>query len=226
MPYEYKLTLTIKDTGEKVSLSGSVQEDTWNLLNEFLEYVEDLLNTKFVKNGMPASLNIKMEQGADMVVSTKLPDWDDVSVFLHKFRPLGLQSENTNFYKVCNILAKELTHPYFRNMIDEQREIYSGKRTQSMFRVQSNEVVLNSEKILYDWLNSFEYHRDKEKRQFIQSLHEMFPLDASKVLFLGLLSDKTQAIRNIAILVRVLVGKQKSLEGHVRLPKGGNQNGR
>lgn len=45
----------------------------------------------------------------------------------------------------------------------------------------------------------------------------MFPLDASRVLFLGLLSDKTQAIYNIAVLVRVVVGKQKSAEGRIRL---------
>ena len=219
MPYEYQLTLTIKDTGETISLSGSFQADEWNLLNDFLEYADDLLNTKFVKSGMQASLNIKWEQGTGIVVSTRLPDWDEVTVFLHKFRPLGLQSEDTNFYKICNILAKELADPNFRSMISEQRKMYNGARMQSMFRIQSNDVVLNSEKVLNDWLNSFEYHRDKEKRKFIESLHEMFPLDASKVLFLQLLSDKTQAIYNIAILVRVVVGKQKSLEGQVRLPE-------
>lgn len=217
MPYDYELTLTVQDTGENVILKGSFQEDAWNLLMEFLEYVDDLMNTQFVKDGMPASLNIKWEQNTDMMVSTKLPDWDDVTVFLHKFRPIGLQSESTNFYKICNILSKELVHPHFRNMIDEQREIFSGKRTQTAFRIQSNNVVLNSEKVLYDWLNAFEYHRDKEKRQFIEQLHQMFPLDASRVLFLGLLSDKTQAIYNIAVLVRVVVGKQKSAEGRIRL---------
>lgn len=217
MPYEYELTLTISDTGENVTLRGSFQEDAWNLLNEFLEYADDLLNTQFVKDGMPAALNIKWEQNADMIVSTKLPDWDDVTVFLHKFRPIGLQSESTNFYKICNILSKELAHPHFRNMVDEQREVYSGKRTQTGFKIQSNDVILNSEKVLYDWLNAFEYHRDKEKRQFIEDLHKMFPLDASKVLFLGLLSDKTQAIYNIAVLVRVVVGKQKSADGRIRI---------
>lgn len=215
MPYEYQLTLTIKETGENVSLSGSFLPDIWNLLNEFLQYANDLLNTKFVKSGMPASLNIKWEKDSGMVVSTKLPDWDDVTVFLHKFRPIGLQSESTNFYKICSFLSKELDHPYFRNMIDEQREIYGGKRMQSQFRIQSNDVIINSEQVLNDWLNSFEYHRNKEKRRFIESLHEMFPLEASKVLFLGLLSEKTQAIYNIAVLTRVVVGKQKSLEGHI-----------
>ena len=219
MPYKYDLTLTINDTGETVSQKGSFQVDAWNTLNEYLEYADDLLKTKFVQDGMPAALNIKWEQGSEMIVSTKLPNWDDVSAFLHKFRPLGLEKESTYFYKICSILTKELTPPHFRNMVDEQREIFSGKRSQSAYKISSNDVILNSEKVLYDWLNSYEYHRDKEKRKFIDNLHEIFPLDGSKVLFLGLLSDKTQAIYNIAVLVRVVVGKQKSFEGQVRLPK-------
>lgn len=218
MAHEYELTLTINDTGENVTLKGSFQEDEWNLLNEFLEYAEDLLKTKYVRDGMPAALNMTFGQGSG-TVSTKLPNWDDVIVFLHKFRPIGLQSESTNFYKILNILSKELAHPHFRNLIDEQRDVYSGKRAQSGFKILSNDVVLNSEKVLYDWLNSFEYHRDKEKRQFIESLHQMIPLDASKVLFLGLLSNKTQAIHNIAVLIRVVVGKQKSAGGEIRLSK-------
>lgn len=219
MAYEYKLTLTINGTGESVMQKGSFQADAWNSLIEYLEYADDLLDTKFVKDGMPAALNIKWERGSDMIVSTKLPNWDDVTVFLHKFRPIGLEKESTYFYKICNILTKELTHPHLRNMVDEQRDVYSGKRAQLAFKIQSNDVILNSEKVLYDWLNSYEYHRDKEKRKFIESLHEMFPLDGSKVLFLGLLSDKTQAIYNMAVLVRVVVGKQKSFEGQVMLLK-------
>lgn len=212
MHYEYQLTLQINDTRENILLNGNFQADAWNLLNEFLEYSYDLLNTKFVRDGMPAALNIKWEQNSDIIFSTKLPSWDDVTVFLHKFRPIGLQSEGTNFNKICNILKKELAHPYFRNFVDQQQEFYSGKRMQTVIKFQSDNVVLNSEKVLNNWLNSFEYHRDKEKRQFIESLHEIFPLDASKVLFLILLSDKTQAIDNIAGLIRVVVGKQKSFE--------------
>jgi hypothetical protein len=216
MPYEYVLTLIINETGEKVSQKGFFQADAWNSLNDFVEYADDLINTKFVKDGMPASLKINFEKNSGMAVSTKLPDWNDVTVFLHKFRPIGLEKESTYFYKICSILTKELTHSYFRNMVDEQRDIYSGKRMQATFQIRSNDVILNSEKVLYDWLNSYEYHRDKNKRQFIDSLHAILPLDASKVIFLRLLSDKTIAIHNIAALVRVVVGKQESLEIQMR----------
>lgn len=212
MAHEFQLTLTRKDTGENVTIEESFPADSWNSLIEYTEYVDDLINTKYAQDGMPAALNIKWEQNSRMQFISNLPDWDDVTVFLHKFRPIGLEKESTFFYKICSILTKELTHPYFRNIIDVQRDIYSGKRTQRAYSIQVDDVIVNSEKVLYDWLNSFEYHRDKEKRKFIDSLNEVFPLNASKVLFLGLLSDKMHAIYNIAILVRVVVGMQNSFE--------------
>ena len=88
MPYEYELTLVINHT-ETVTQKGSFQADAWNTLNEYLEYTDELLKTKFVQDGMPAALNIKWEHDSGMVVSTKLPNWDDVSAFLHKFRLFG-----------------------------------------------------------------------------------------------------------------------------------------
>jgi hypothetical protein len=218
MAYEYKLTLTRKDTGETVPFSGKFEREIWERLEEFSQYADKLLATKFVQEGMPAALKIRWDAISGLKASPQLPLWDDVTVFLHKFRPIGLESEGTNFFKICNFLTKEITNPDFRSMIELYRELYNGKQFQLQFQIQSDEVVLNSEKVLWDWLNSYEYHRNKEKREFIDNLHAVFPLDASKVLFLSLLTDKTRAIAGVAALVQVILGKQKSLEGLVKRP--------
>ena len=213
MSHPYKLSLTHNETGEEITLTGEFSDEDWRQLDEFTEYARDLISTKFVHDGMPASLEIHLDQNSGMVVTSQLPLWDDVTVFLHKFRPLGLQSESTYFYKICSLLTKELTHSYFRSMIELQRDIFSGKVLQAQFQILSDDVVLNSERVLYDWLNAYEYHRDREKREFIESLHRMLPLDASKVLFLSLLTEKTKAINNIAALTMVVIGKQESVKG-------------
>ena len=213
MAHRYELTLAIEDTNEQVSISGRFADEDWECLDAFVQYADELLNTQLVRSGMSASLKISWEEGSGATISTKLPPWDDVIVFLHKFRPIGLQSESTDFYRICNILSKELAHTFFRSMLKEQRDIYSGKRLQAQFRITSNDVLLNSEKVLYDWLNAYEYHRDKEKQEYIDSLHTMLPLDASRVMFLTLLTDKAEAIHNIAAFTRVVQGKQKALRG-------------
>lgn len=218
MVHKYKLTLVTKKAGEQVSISGSFTDEDWKRLEAFVQYADELLETQLVRSGMLASLQINWKKGKRAMISTKLPPWDDVVVFLHKFRPIGLQSESTNFYRVWNTLSKELAHSYFRSILKEQHDMYSGKRMQAQFRLQSDDVLLNSEKVLYDWLNAYEYHRDEEKQEFIDSLHTMLPLEASKVIFLALLTDKAKAIHNIAALIRVVQGKQKSVEGLMRFP--------
>ena len=211
----YKLKLERADSGESVSVAGQFEYEEWGRLEAFIQYVDEVLDTSYVRSGMPASLKLKWEQGSDVEILTKLPPWDAVIVFLHKFRHIGLQSERTNFYRICNILAKELTHPYLRDMIDRQREIYSGKKLRGQFQILSDNVLLNSEKVLYDWLNGYEYHHDTEKREFIESLHTLLPLEVSKVVFLALLKEKTIASCNLASIMRVLLGEQDSFTGSI-----------
>jgi hypothetical protein len=218
MPHEYQLTLTIQDTGEEISLSGTFENSDWEVLEAFVQYADELIKTKWVQDGMASRLNIRYDQTSGMEVTAELPAWDDVIVFLHKFRPLGLQSESTNFYRVCNVLAREITHPYYRTFFEQQRELYSGKTTQAKFRMSLNDVLINSEKMLFDWLNAYEYHRDREKQEFIKSLHQMLPLEASKVIFLGLLADKVQAISNLGEVVLVVLGKRKSIDIVMKRP--------
>ena len=148
MVHEYKLSLNVQETGEKIIVAGELEDEEWELLEEYLQYATELINTKFVKNGMPSSLKLNWDRETGITTTTQLPPWDDVIVFLHKFRPLGLQSERTNFYKIFNLLSRENSHPYFRSLISEEHRTYSGKRLQSQFKVYSNEVLLNSEKLL------------------------------------------------------------------------------
>jgi hypothetical protein len=167
---------------------------------------------------MQSSFQIKWDHKSGMRFNTQLPPWDEVIVFLHKYRPIGLQSESTYFYKICNILSKELQHPYFHSMIQQQREVFSGKTLQTQYQIKVNDIVLNSEKTLYDWLNAYEYHRNKEKQALIDSLNSMLPSDTTKAIFLGLLAEKASAIHDVAVFTRVLLGKQKGFEGTMRPP--------
>jgi hypothetical protein len=216
MTHKYQLNLIIEDLGEDIPLSGEFSDDDWIILEEFVQYADELSNTKFIQSGKWGELKIEWDQEPSMKVSTKLPNWDDVIVFLHKFRPLLLQNERTNFYKVHNILAKELANAHFRNLLGQYHELYSGKLMQSGFQFRSNDTLINSESILFDWLNSHEYHREKEKQEFIQNLHQMIPLDASKVIFLRQLVHKAIAVFNLAGLIRVVLGKQKSINMKLR----------
>lgn len=211
MPQKYELSLINDETGETVSVSGEFSDEEVRVLEAFIKEADEVWNTDFIQTGEKGKLNIQWDHKTGTQISTVLPEWNQVVIFLHKFRPILLQNERTNFYKIHNLLAKKLDHPNFRNSLGVQHELYSGKTTQSEFQVRSNEVLLNSEKVLFDWLNSHEYHREEDKREFIESLHQMIPLDASKVIFLRLLIHKALATIHLADLIRVVLRKQKEI---------------
>jgi hypothetical protein len=70
-----------------------------------------------------------------------------------------------------------------------------------MVQISSNDVLLNSEETLQKWLNAFEYHRDEDKRQELDTLHWLWPTDISRALFLALLLDKADAVDYVRWLI-------------------------
>jgi hypothetical protein len=217
MNHEINLPMRIEGSDEEISIICSIKENDWITLEDFCQFAEDLLKTDWVKNGMQSTLNIHMKEGEPIQFTTQLPIWNDVIVFLHKIRPFLLQKEKTNFYRIANYLYKTIDNSDIRSFIAEQRSRYSGKTTQKSIKITSNDVIINSEKVLIDWLNAYEYHHDKDKKTSIDELHRMIPLEASKVLFLQMLSDKVAAIYNVTGFIRVLLGIQSNYNLMVKI---------
>ncbi len=63
----------------------------------------------------------------NLAFKVELPDWNEVSVFLHKLRPFILQNERTYFHKIRTLLGFKLTDSYFRDYFSLQKELFNGK---------------------------------------------------------------------------------------------------
>ena len=213
MPHRFKLAMHINDTGENVSQEVELSDYEICLLEAFIEEADEVWNTDFIHAPERGSITMKGDAESDQVtISVSLPDWNQVIVFLHKLRPLLLKDEKTNFYKIRNLLGMKLDNAHCRNLLAQYKQLYSGKKSQAQVQIKSNEVLLNSEDTLLDWLNSYEFHRNEDKRKFIESLHQMLPLDVSKVIFRRLLLDKAEAIHRLADFIRVLLGKSQEID--------------
>lgn len=229
-PYQLTINITAPEGSnvpvpEPLSISGSLGDDEWGLLNRFNDRVIELLQARFVQSGMPASLNIKMESET-LSYSTQLPDSDDLAAFLHRFRPFFLASEETNFDKICDLIKVRLASPIISSMVSEQQSTYHGEMFQSWMTVRlisknavthsSDEYIVNSDELLKKWLYSSEYHFDKNKRELIESFEKIMPLEAQKSIFIQLLGEKVEAISSIASLVRVILGLEMESTGRIR----------
>lgn len=210
MAKPYEISITIDELNETVRLSGEFDDDEWRILNSYSDYSMELSQVKLLQEGFSSNLSIK-GSAEGLSITSQLPDWDNVMVFLYKLRPFVLKNEATYFFKVCNILNKQITDPFFHQMVTLQRNLFGGKVMQAQFSLSVNNIVVNSETMLFNWLNAHEYHRDIDKQELIANLHELFPLDASKVLFLHLLTDKATAILAISNLIQVILGYQNRI---------------
>ena len=195
-----KVVLTEKSTGIRHEALGEFEDQEMKDLRLFEEVVEKLTESKMLKRRTSMQFNYSKEDGTS--VTTTLPPEDEIDIFLHRFRPIGLQKERTYFPKICKILKRRFDNDLVRKYIEEQMGLFDGKQMQSMFTFQSKGVILNSDKVLYDWLNAYQYHRDEDKKSRLESLHKIFPLEASKGLFIFMLDDKARAAHNISRLIK------------------------
>ena len=210
MSRPFKITLS-HDSASSKEVSGEFTDEEAIILEQFLQQCTDLMRSRPLREGMPCNFSVNFNEEEGLKVSANLPSKDDLSILLHRLRPFILQKEPSSFLRVCSIIGKRVPDDHIRNLLNEQRECYDGRQTQKMMQVVSNEMIVNSENVLQDWLNSYEYHRDPDKRQAIDRLFASLPGDLLTGILVSMLVDKTRAVGNVSLLVAFLLGKQKEL---------------
>lgn len=209
-----KITIQLRDkkTSEPENVIAAIPDEEIKSLEGYLENLKRLQESKLIIDGMPGGLKIHSDKENGLRCELSLPDEDSILAFLHRMRRFILSEENSSYDKVTGIIARRFDNSRIRSMIKNQRKIYDGRHFQSGIQIQSNGVTINSEKMLFDWLNAFEYHDDTTKREEIEKLHQLMPLDASRAIFLMLLTEKVKAIYTIADFVSLILGKVETIE--------------
>jgi hypothetical protein len=202
------------ETKNVVEIEAEFKSEDFDIFKDFVSESERLSEASWVKEGMPSGLDITIDFPTNGVSGkVRVPNWDDVVVVLHKFRPFGLKDEQTYFYKVAGILARQIDNPDFRAQIQSAKDQYSGKASQNVFRLEANGIILNCEETLDKFLNAREYHRDKNKDTFVQSLEAMFPnIDYIKPILCGLIADRVSAVLYLTSVIQCLLGNTEPLQ--------------
>ncbi len=163
MPYKHDLTIRINQTNN-INLSLQFTDEEYELLNDFVNYANEVFQTNFIKDKNFGKLTIQSNEQNDLHFMAELPNWDDASFFIYKLRPFVLQKERTYFHKVRKLLGLKIDNSDIKGFLKLQKEMFDGKRLQN-FQILTNETALNTEKTLFDWVNAYEYHRDKDKKE-------------------------------------------------------------
>jgi hypothetical protein len=210
-PLNFVITVQIAGLPDVIT-HGEITDSEHKTLLLYLEQYDELVRSKPCREGFPCNISLKFNAGTPLDVKTSFPDSDVLSILLHRLRPFILQNEPANFESVCSLVGKAVANQHVRQMLHNQRELYDGRKSRQMMQISLNKVLVNSERGLYDWLNSHEYHRDQAKRNSVDGLFQGMPGDLMRALLVSMLVDKVTAISNIASFVHVLLTKGQSLQ--------------
>jgi hypothetical protein len=175
------------------------------ILERYLAQVDQLLAVKGVREGLPCNLSMSFDmQKLGGNLTAHLPDDDTLAAVLHRLRSLILQRETASFVNTCAVLGRNITDTSVRTILREKRELFENSDRAQTWVVKSNEVRINAENVLQDWLNGVEYHTDEERRARIEELMRG-PEVLVRHALVSMLLNKIDAIRAVDTLVRVLL---------------------
>jgi hypothetical protein len=168
-----------------------------------------------MKEGVPCTMQVHWSKEKGMTVVSRLPSRDDVAVLLHRLRPFILVKEPASFSRVMAILGKAVSDSQFRKLLRTVRERFDSRDMQRQLTICSNEVIVNSQRVFDDWLNSCEFHRDHDRRQSLDALLKRLPGDLLYGIVVNLLIDKANAVGDLAAVVALVLGKSRELSANI-----------
>jgi len=208
----HKVGIRLSNTGSEDIAEQVVEftENEWLQLQAYLREAKELQATRFVQQSSGVNLNFKWDKDVGITWSVVMPPVDEVLAFMHRMRPLILQQEHTCFLKARKMIERKLKgagNPLLAFILD----LFQGESMQKQVIMKSNDQIINSEKMLFTWLNAHEYHRDRDKQEFLETLHKILPLEWSRGVFVSLLIDKAKAIFMLAALVELILGDRETI---------------
>lgn len=201
----FKFNFPASDFGSATEIEfADFNEEDWQLLDEFMVFSDEAHRTRFARELSSYKPFFRMTKTGQVRSTGILPEDETLWAFLHKYRPIILHKERTEFTKICGLLGRHINHPRFNRMLKQWRAEYSGKQLREICAMQQGDLMLTSKTFLDQYLNACEYHRDVEKRQALSGFAAVFDHDARKALVTLLLTFKFSAVSRLRGFIRRL----------------------
>lgn len=218
-PVFIETTLVANNNSRRESVLFTIPDEEWGDLIQFLHHVNDLRTTRFVQEGRGGSIGLNWKKGEGLRVSGKQVEEEPVWAMLHKLRPFVLQNEKCFLPKILKALKLRLNHVAFRRHLDRLRDGFSLKLMKQRMPLRGPGRPPLSQQVVMDWLNSYQYHQDAEKR--VAVLRDLGPFAESQegtstVLFA--LVDMVQSVLDTGALVETLQRCSEGTMPEVRCP--------
>jgi hypothetical protein len=200
-------------------VSFLIPDEEWEQLIQFLHHVAGLRATRFVREGRGGSIGLTWGRDEGLRVRGKEVEEEPVWAMLHKLRPFVLQNERSYLPSILKVLKRRLSHAAFHRDLDKLRDGFFLKTMEQRMLLRGAGRPPLSQHVVMDWLNSYQYHHDDEKR--VAVLADLGPFaehqdGMSTVLFA--LVDMVQSVLDTGALVETLKSCSEGTMPEVRCP--------
>jgi hypothetical protein len=139
-------------------------EEKYNL-ELYRDKVRELISSRFLK-----------DENLFKFLNGEKPDEEQITFFLNKYRFFYSKKEPTHFYKICNILEKNVRNEEQKESIRSIRKIYKKILEGGTGFVFSDELKAKQspEENIDLWFNAFYFHSDKDKREQLEKLKKEY----------------------------------------------------
>jgi hypothetical protein len=205
MPQPFKITGTVKSTGEAVRIEGEFPDDAWSFLLDFRREADRLLDALRSCDNLNCSATLSWDQETGITAEmTDAPSDRDLDVILHRIRPFVLNNERFHVTKIIGTIQRYMRHDLIERSLRPVKDLFTGRDYQSQVRVSVGDELLNCERTLQIWLNATEYHRNEAGQHFIERLNAEFPEAMSRAIFIGMVLDKVKAVLALRTQIEAL----------------------
>jgi len=201
----FLITIAKDDSTQLEQLKCNFPINEWQTIITFYTEVERLRSTRYVQNGRGGHISFGLEQGSPTIKLQEI-DQDEVGAMLLKLRPFILKNEKLYFHKVKNILYRELNHTAFSKLFSELNCNFKLENMNSKLTLRSNETQILTVDFVMDWLNSFEYHRDQNKKKYVtETLDFLGQIQNGQSVILFALTEMIKAILYLGSIIKAII---------------------
>ena len=203
---DFEVTLVGMNSTCSENVEFSIPDEAWSRLIAFKSEVDELRSTRFIQNQRGGQISISLSAGKPIRSKAREIDMEEVWAMLHRLRPFVLQDEQHYFHNTKNELKRWIVHPSFRSYLDELNNGFNLKTMQQSLGVFSSSKKLISKDLVMDWLNSFQYHRNQDKREIVEKALGIFGKDQDGTpVILFALVDMIKSILGLSDFIETLM---------------------
>ncbi|MCR4320416.1 MAG: hypothetical protein NUV74_08820 [Candidatus Brocadiaceae bacterium] len=132
-------------------------------LNLFKTRVDELRQTKIVKEGFNSSITVKYEAQKGLHFQSVHPNEEYFRSFLLTFRKFVSEKEPIYLNRIYNICQQYLTNEKYKEYLVKSRNIWRESLKSTGFKLTFNGREMSPEVVMDLWINGYYFHDDIEK---------------------------------------------------------------